>query len=256
MARNFVNLSDIVNDYILTMGEDDYGKGVDFIQLMTWGKQAVRDEISIDLNASLRSERIAINKELSIAVLPTDYINYSKIGLLSRDCKDVIPLGLNDKLNLAVLQEGDCTPPTSDTDNTILWGDWVWFSSVYKNGGLYGIGGGNNRYGYYRINKELNRIELDVNTDSDFIILEYLADESATADPKVPVAAEQFLINWLIFQSIKRKLNVPQSAIAEAERRAYLEKKKANYRLRMFSKSEAASQINRRFQLSPKFLND
>lgn len=256
MARNFINLSDIVNDFLLTRDEDDYDKSSNFTQLMTWGKQAIRNEISFDLRASLRTERVEVNKTLGIAELPSDYIDYAKIGMLSGDCKDVISLGINNKLNMAVLQEGDCTPPDTTSNNSILWGDWLYFYGGYKNGGLYGIGGGNNRYGYYRINTELNRIELDVSDDADFIILEYLADESATADPKVPTAAEQFVINWLFYKSIKRKMNVPQSAIAEAERRVYLEKKKANYRLRMFTKAEAAAQINRRFQLSPKFLND
>lgn len=255
MARNFINLSDIVNDFLLTRDEDDYDKSSNFTQLMTWGKQAIRNEISFDLRASLRSTTVEINHSLGIAELPSDYIEYSKIGALSRDCKNVISLGLNKSLNLAALPSGYCSPHDVG-GNSILWGDWLYFSGALKNGGLYGIGGGNNSYGYYRINTELNRIELDVSLDSDFIILEYLADESATADPKVPTVAEQFIINWLFYKSIKRKMNVPQSAIAEAERRVYLEKKKANYRLRMFTKAEAAAQINRRFQASPKFLTE
>jgi hypothetical protein len=255
MARNFINLSEIVNDFLLTRDEDDYDKSSNFIQLMTWGKQAIRSEISFDLRASLKTATIDIDQTLGIAELPSDYIDYAKIGAISNDCKNVISLGVNKSLNMAELPEGSCHPQMRG-GNSILWGDWLYFSGALKNGGLYGIGGGNNSYGYYRINTDLNRIELDVSLDSEFIVLEYLADESEAEDPKVPAVAEQFVINWLYYKSIKRKMNVPQGAIAEAERRVYLEKKKANYRIRMFTKAEAAAQINRRFQLSPKFMTE
>ena len=272
MARNLINLHSIVNDYLLSRENNDYDTSNEK-QLMMYGKQAIRDEMAISLGAFVKSVKLDVDTTLNTVALPSDYIEYTKIGVLDGNCR-VQVLGLNNKINYAgtivvdgggdpvldadgieTLNPKDCVPSTNNDDNYT----GLFFNNYYdnfRNGRLFGLGGGNNARGYYRFNKMDNRIELGSNYSYDYIILEYIADESLASDPFVPVEAEDFVRNYIFYRSIQRKNNVPQSAIAEAERRMSNSKKTANFQLKMFNKSEAAQQINRRYQLSPKFLND
>jgi len=271
MARNLIASSNIVNDYLLGRENNDYDSSNEK-QLMMYAKQAVRDELAIDLGAYLKSVKLTVDTSLNTVTLPNDYIEYTKIGVLDSNC-NVQVLGLNNKINFAgtfaldgggdkildsdgveTLNPKECTPTDGGDEYA-----GIFFNNYYENfnnGRLFGLGGGTNARGYYRINPMDNRIELDSSYAYDYIILEYIADESMTADPQVPVEAEEFVRNYIYYRSIEKKNNIPQSAIAQAQVRAYNAKKKANFRIKMFNKSEASQQIFRRYQLSPKFLND
>lgn len=267
--RDYISLSNIVNDYLLTREELDYDTS-NYPQLMAYGKQAIRDELSIELGASIKSIKLTVDPTLNTVAFPNDYIEYTKIGVLDDNCR-VVTLGLNNNINFAgtialdgggsaildadgieTLDPKDCTPTSSNGDYVGYFYNNFPFNN--GNGQLFGIGGGNNARGYYRINTMDNRIELDSNYSYDYIILEYIADETMSSDPQVPVAAEDFVRNYIYFRGIQRKMNVPQSAIAQSETRVNLAKKKAVFKYKMFSKAEAVQQINRRFQLAPKFI--
>lgn len=271
MARNLIPLSSIVNDYLLGRENGDYDTSNEK-QLMMYGKQAIRDELAIGLTAYLKSVKLDVNTTLNVVELPNDYIEYTKIGVLDNNCQ-VQVLGLNEKINFAgtfaldgggeVILDADgietldaksCTPTASTTDFT-----GIFFNNYYENfnnGRLFGLGGGNNARGYYRFNEMDNRIELNSQFSGDTIILEYIADESMTSDPQVPVEAEDFVRNYLYFRGISRKNNVPVSEKQRAEMAVSNSMKMANFRFKMFNKQEASQQIYRRYQLAPKFLNN
>lgn len=280
MARNTISLQNIVNDFILSRELTDYDSS-NKKQLMMYGKQAIRDEIAISLGAYIKSIKLTVNTTLNTVALPNDYIEYTKIGVLDGNCQ-VQVLGLNEKINFAgtialdgggpthLIQEGgtaivdadgieildpkSCTPTSSQSQYT-----GVFFNSYedeFVNGRLFGLGGGNNARGYYRFNPMDNRIELNSEFAYDYIILEYIADESMSSDPHVPIEAEDYIRKYIFYRSIQRKMNVPQSAIAQAKNDAYLAKRQANFQMKMFNKGEIQQQINRRFQLAPKFFNN
>lgn len=272
MARNLINLKSIVNDYLLGRENDDFDSANEK-QLMMYGKQAIRDELSIGLSASIKSIKLTVDTTLNTVALPNDYIEYTKIGVLDSNCQ-VQVLGLNEKINFAgtialdgggdpildadgieTLDAKSCTPSSSSSDNYT----GLFFNNYYNdysNGRLFGLGGGSNARGYYRFNPMDNRIELNSEFSYDSIILEYIADETMTSDPQVPVEAEDFVRNYIYFRSVQRKNNVPQSEKSEAERRMRNSMKMANFRYKMFNKQEISQQIYRRYQLSPKYLNN
>jgi hypothetical protein len=269
MARDLIPLSSIVNDYLLTREALDYDTS-NYKQLMAYGKQAIRDELSMELGATIKSVKLTVNTTLNTVSFPNDYIEYTKIGVLDDNCR-VVTLGLSNEINYAgaiALDDGGaaildsdgietldattCTPTTATNNGVGTFFYNYPFDS--GNGQLFGIGGGNNARGYYRINTMDNRIELNSSFSYDYVILEYIADETMTSDPQVPVAAEDFVRKYIYARGIERKMNIPQSAKAEALNNAYLSKKKSVFKYKMFNKAEAAQQINRRFQLAPKFI--
>ena len=271
MARDLIPLSSIVNDYLLSREVNDFDTA-NQKQLMMYGKQAIRDEIGLGLSAYVKSVKLDVNTSLNTVAFPNDYIEYTKIGVLDDNCR-VQTLGLNEKINFAgtiavdgggdpildangieTLNPKDCTPSrTNEGVNGLFFNNYY---DNFNNGRLFGLGGGNNARGYYRINTMDNRIELNSEFGGTSIILEYIADETMTSDPQVPVEAEDFVRNYIYYRSIQKKNSVPQNEKIMAERRMLQSMRYANFRFKMFTKEEAAQQIFRRYQLSPKFLND
>lgn len=273
MARNTIKLTNIINNIIMTRDEDDYGKYMNELQMLTFGKECIRNELAQDLNAYPKSVKLVVNDTLDVVELPNDFIDYTKIGVLD-DCGQVQVLGVNNKINYAgsylldntggalldsdgveILSEkevSDC----ANTNNGI--GAGFFFNNYYAgntNGRLFGLGGGNNKRGYYRFNTMDNRIELSTEQDwSNGIILEYIADESMLSDPTIPIEAEAMVRDYIYFRMISNKTNVPQSAIQVAERRFRSSKRRGVFKRNMFTKAELAQTLNKRFQASPKFL--
>lgn len=272
-SRNFIPLKDIVNNMLLTRDEDDYGKYMNAWQLMTFGKECIRNELAVDLAGYVKSVKLTVNETLNTAELPIDYLDYTKIGVLDKK-NEVRVLYVNDKINIAgsiLFDAGGA--PILDSDGRNTTGDkemdaqcvnqnnslnnYYLFHNYWNgedNGAVYGLGGGKNQFGYYRINDMDNRIDLDTCFDySEGIILEYIGDESMAQNPMIPFEAEAMVRDYIYFRMIAYKRNVPQSAVQVAERRFRQSKRRANFKRKMFTKAEALQQINRRYQQTPKF---
>ena len=71
-------------------------------------------------------------------------------------------------------------------------------------GGLYGLGG--HKLGYYRLNLDQNRIELDTDTNYSEVVLEYVADEARSRNPSIHVYAEEALRALHILQDYREKV--------------------------------------------------
>ena len=205
--------------------------------------------------------------------MPNDYIEYTKIGVLGDD-GIVRVLGENTGMNISgdftldvndeVVLDSDGIEVLEDTpgsagtqiSNINNLGEYIVFRNFYYNsavGRLYGIGGGNNARGYFRIDKENDRIEVysGVNADK-YVILEYINDETMRKDPVVPMMAESAIRAYIYYRYIQRKVNVSLGEKQLAERDWYREKRKAKARSQKLTKSEIMSTIFKRFQLAPK----
>jgi hypothetical protein len=272
MARNEIKLSDIVGDVLLLVDEDDHLKYSDKNKLMVLGRQALR-ELQYDAIRRIKSVRIEIDPATNSVSLPNDYIEYTKIGVLGDDGV-VRVLGENTSLNISgdftfdvndeVILDSDGIEVLEDTpdssgiqiSNVNNLGEYIVFRNFYYNssiGRLYGIGGGNNARGYFRIDKENDRIEVYAGVNGDkYIILEYVNDETMRQDPVVPMMAESAIRAYIYYRYIQRKVNVSLGEKQLAERDWYREKRKAKARSQKLTKSEIMSTIFKRFQLAPK----
>ena len=115
----------------------------------------------------------------------------------------------------------------------------------------YGLGGGT-LYGQFRVNLDQNRIELSVNSDISEIVLEYIADEARAEDPSVHIYAEQALRSYIYYRIIERKSSVPANEKARARQEYYNELRKANARMKSFTKEELLKTIRKNSKQAPK----
>lgn len=181
-------LDKVVREYLIESGETGLAK---YARAYQSGVSGLR-EMNMDLSGVVQVVSLPINSA-DQALLPTDYIQYTKIGLVGQDGL-VHSLGLNPNINLdlSVNNCGDQQAPTvrqfNPNDFDLLANaDWDGLADNFRNGELmgrfFGIGGGQNPFGYFRIDHRNNVIQLgalscngEPNKAPQSIILEYIAN--------------------------------------------------------------------------------
>lgn len=217
-TNGIVNLDYIV-DHVL-MDLDDYS----MVRYKKYLQYAIDGFMDLNLftlqNIKVAYLPVADNKTVP---LPSDYIDYTKIGYDSGGTVNI--LGKNDDLMLPRLTD-DCGNTTNentggcDIDDLIFPNYGYYFAPHYRNGQfvgeLYsGIGDGKND-GNYRIDRDMHQIAFNSDLTADTIILEYkssgIAGDGSTNIPKQCVPALLAFVHW------KRKNYNDKVAGSEKER--------------------------------------
>ena len=274
MARNYVTLDQIISDYIIQLDGDDYVNNVSDTMIRTFAKRGLR-ELGFDVSKRIRSLKIPVNTSTNTAVLPDDYVDWSKVGVVGSDGL-VYVLGENTNLNYSQKysvsngvnydSDGDglneredsktatsSGSPAIDTGIASSFNSYLFNNYIYggESGAIYGYGGGK-YYGEFRMNLDQNRIELDTNSSVSEIVVEYVADEARSTNPQVHAYLEQALQCYVYYQLVRRKSSVPANEKARAKEEYYLERRNAKRRMSSFTKEEALKVIRKNFKQSPK----
>jgi hypothetical protein len=280
MARNTVPLDQIINDFIITLADDDYAGNASDTQIRTHALRGIR-EMGFDMSKKIRSLKLTVSATNTIE-LPDDFVDWSKVGVVGSD-GIVYVLGENKNVNYSQAYEdgsgnkvgtaaeaydsdGDGVydridskgatnsgSPAASDDITQGFDSYIFRNYVYgATNGLYGIGGGH-YYGTFRVNLDQNRIELETNQDIGEAVIEYVADEARSKNPSVHVYLEEALMSYMYYKIIERKASVPANEKARARQEYYNERRKANARIKSFTKEEALKTIRKNYKQAPKF---
>jgi hypothetical protein len=194
-------LDSIVKEYTIEVGGSDMNKYPRYYQ---YGVSGIR-ELNMNSSGVVKSVELCIEGN-STCNLPPDYLQYKTIGLLGADCR-IHSIGRNDTLSLS----GCCAPTQNWGVNS--FGMINNFDSNYRNGEfmgrMFGVNGGVNGYGQFRIDVENQIILLsDLAPLSTSIVLEYLADiESVDGDFIVHPFIIEALKAFIYWKSIQRDRN-------------------------------------------------
>ena len=265
MAKNYVYISQVVNDFILTRDHDDYAGHVPDTTVRSHALRGVR-EFGFDMSQVVRSLKISVDSTTDTVELPCDYVDWTKVGVVGTDGL-VYVLGHNKNINYSQKMKecGECEDREDSKSATAGFstagGDGIkdGFDShifrnfVYQNneGRLYGVGGGQ-YYGEFRVNLDQNRIEIEADSGISEIVLEYIADEARSENPRIHVYAEEALRSYIYYRIIERKASVPANEKARARQEYYNERRKANARIKSFTKEELLKTIRKNSKQSPK----
>jgi hypothetical protein len=272
MARNTVPLKQIINDFIITMGEDDYAGNASDTQIRTHALRGIR-EMGFDMSKKIRSLVLTINSANNTVELPDDFVDWTKVGIVGSDGL-VYVLGENKNINYSqAYQDGHGIKVTDSEDAADSDGDGVFDriddksptestssfnSAVFRDhyyghqNAIYGAGGG--RYkGEFRVNLDQNRIEVSPVSGVSEVVIEYVADEGRSKNPSVHVYLEEALMAYMYYKIVERKASVPANEKARARQEYYNERRKANGRIKSFTKEEALKTIRKNYKQSPKF---
>ena len=270
MARNYVPLKQVINDFMISLDGNDYAAHASDAAVKNFALRGLR-ELGFDMLKVIRSLKLSVNTANNTAELPDDYVDWSKVGVVGADGL-VYVLGENKNINYSqkystssgstydadgdgLLDREDDKTGTNFGGGTIDdgFGNYIFRNYVYGNnqGQLYGVGGG--RYqGEFRINLDQNRIEIKSNSNVTDLVIEYVADEARSSNPQVHAYAEEALIAYIYYKLVERKAAVPYNEKMRARQEYYNERRKANARMKSFTKEEALKTIRKNYKQAPK----
>jgi hypothetical protein len=250
------SLDSIVKEILIEIGDSDMNRYARFYQ---YGVSFLRSA-NMDTSGVPKVVELSINDN-DTADLPNDYMNYSRIALCGRDGK-LHSLGRNENICLNKNYD-DCGNPVAhqQVNNQINYGIgfYPWNAGFIRNGevmgGLFGIGGGNNVNGEFRIDLTRGQIvfsNLLCHTSS--VVMEYIADLEAEGND---FAVHPFLVQackaWMRYQSLLNNKNAGLGAIQMAERVYFREDKQATRRFQSHTNDEWIQAFRAGNQAAPKF---
>lgn len=249
MARKEITVSvdQVVNDFILTMGSDDYANNVSDVVIRNFALRGVR-EMGFDLMPSMKTAELSVNKTLGTVNFPKDFIALTRMAALGAD-GILYSFTKNENINLLPNRPAETIPDYKFSFESHVYRNYI---NQTVNGRLYGLGGGQGN-GEYRLNFEEGRIELSINVGVEKVLIEYIADEALEDNPSVHKFAEEALRSYMYYKIIERKSNVPMAEKNRARQEYYNERRKANARLKSFGKEDALAVIRKNYRLSPKY---
>ena len=215
------------------------------------------EELNMDVSGIPTVTLLTIDETTCRADLPEDYLNYKRIGVCIGG--RVVDLGRDDTLclNRVVDDCGDqqAIPVTPDPrDSTAIPFNGVplpmdfWWGG---NGGMFGLGAGNNKNGYYRIDKENDQI-LFASSVSGTIVLEYLSTPKKNKGEFVVhpycVEALKAFIEW---RMTNKKQYMGAWQISRTE--YYNQRRLAKARFDTFTLGEIYQALNKSFMQAPKY---
>lgn len=279
MSMNTVPLSQVIADFKITLDADDYVSNVSDYALRNIALRGIR-EIGFDIGKKVRSIKLPIESNDTVT-LPDDFVDLNKIGIVGSDglvYGFIHNKNINQSQEYTILDSGSYTyndtsgdelykevnqsadrvdsktPTDPDMSNADDYYDFVFENYLYNGGvgSIYGLGGARNK-GEYRINLDQNRIEISARSGTSEVVLEYIADEARSSDPRVHVYAEEALRAYIYWKLVERKSSVPANEKGRARAEWYNERRKANARLSTFTKDEALKTIRKNFKLAPKY---
>lgn len=182
-------------------------------------------ELGLDAFYTVKSVKIPVNANLT-ATLPSDYLNYSKIGVLNQQ-GEIIPLGVNNNLTVAfdlnstrLEQTQDNTVQTEFFNQGFMWYNY-WNGQGFGN--LYGYPSGSPFVGSFKIDNANGVIVLNETFSYEYVMLEYISTPVAGGEYYVPIQFKEAIIAYLRWKdiiSVAVKTR-PQQANVEMRRRDY-----------------------------------
>lgn len=237
-------MKQVVQEFLVeSLGDTNFNRFARFLQI---GLSGLREQ-NMDVSGVATVAELNV-KDNDTVILPSNYINYIRIAVCNNGNLSELGLNGNMCLNRTADNCGDLIHTTNNNSQTISGdnflvggGAWEMYADNFRNGEatgrFFGLGGGGNRNGYYRIDKEMGVIQLG-RTSATTIVLEYLADISKV-DGKYSV--HPYLVEtikaWMWWKYIQRNSSRNANEKQMAERDYYLARRQSKAR---FSSSTLA----------------
>lgn len=244
-------LDTVIRELLVEQGKNTEHE---YFRYLTLSLSALRN-LNLDVSGTPTAVILPVNDNLTVG-LPEDYIKYIRIALCDTNGR-CHHLAYDDKMCF-LRDPDDCGDHVrGNTDSnadsvTIVQGTHT------RNGELmgryFGIGGGGNQNGYYRIDEENGMITLNSTFSGTEIYMEYLADvKSINGEHVVHPYLIEAVKSWIIWKIKEHGRSYGESERERAKQAYFREKRTARSRFKSFTKEEALQTIRKAFKQSPKF---
>lgn len=255
-------LDDIVKQYCLETGDSSLQN---YVRYYNFGIRGIR-ELNRDVLFKMKTVHLPVNQNTLTSQLPIDYLDYLRIGTVVEG--RVIPFGVNNDLafNRSFNACGNIQTYNNWPNNVVQpfsglsWGGFNMFTPHTINGqsmgGFFGIGGGNNAFGYYRIDAERSVIQFTSAWIVDSVYLEYLTDVSGDEQGRVEVHDYDYeaVLAYIAWRHVQNNQSQTFGLGEKRNRRDeyYNQRNLSKMRRSRFTMEEAYQAIRKSTKLSPK----
>ena len=170
MAIDYTTIEEIINDFQLMIDDTSYDKEASVYQLRLLALQGLR-ELTFDVEQRVKTTTLAVSSSLQVS-LPADYVKVLRVGFKGDD-DEFHPLGYKSNLSLDASVQSVVSDDPYDENNPYYHTDI---------GKKFGIGGGQNTLGYYRVNRQDGTINFSSDLSGKTVFMEYISD-GITATP-------------------------------------------------------------------------
>ena len=181
MAIDYTDIDEVVNDFQLMIDDTSYDKEAQIYQLRLLALQGLR-ELKFDAEQEVKTTTFAVDSTTLQCTLPSNYVKLLRVGY-KNDEGDFVPLGSNPDLSLDASVASQVNDDTYDENNPYYHVDL---------GKKFGVGGGKNSLGYYRLNRNDNTINFSSDVAGKTVFLEYISDGVSHEMPRDHVIRLKF----------------------------------------------------------------
>tara|TARA_Y100000385_G_C13087938_1_gene637288 strand:- start:1067 stop:2248 length:1182 start_codon:yes stop_codon:yes gene_type:complete len=173
MAIDYTNIEEVVNDFQLMIDDTSYDKEAQVYQLRLLALQGLR-ELTFDVEQSVKTTTMVVDSTTLQVTIPADYVKVLRIGYKGDD-GEFHSFGTNPNLSLDSSVSAQVNDDLYDENNPYFHTDI---------GKKFGVGGGVNSLGYYRINRSDNTINFSSGVAGKTVFMEYISDGITETPPK------------------------------------------------------------------------
>ena len=181
MAIDYTDIDEVVNDFQLMIDDTSYDKEAQIYQLRLLALQGLR-ELKFDIEQEVKDWEKSVGSTSLKLTLPSDYVKLLRVGFRGDD-NEFHSLGYNPNLSLDAEVAAQVNDDLYDENNPYYHVDL---------GKKFGVGGGKNSLGYYRINRDDNTINFSSNVGGKTVFLEYISDGISYEMPRDHVIRLKF----------------------------------------------------------------
>jgi len=180
MAIDYTSIDEVVNDFQLMMDDTSYDKDANIYQLRLLALQGLR-ELKFDAEQEVKTLTKTVGSGLNVD-LPSDFVKLLRVGYKNSD-DEFVSLGYKSNLSLDADVTSQISEDPYDENNPYFHTDM---------GRKYGVGGGNNTLGYYRLNRNDNTINFSSDLAGKVVFMEYISDGIGSVQPRDHVIQLEF----------------------------------------------------------------
>tara|TARA_Y100000015_G_scaffold37466_1_gene39435 strand:- start:1142 stop:2308 length:1167 start_codon:yes stop_codon:yes gene_type:complete len=181
MALDYTDIDEVINDFQLMIDDTSYDKEAKVYQLKLLALQGLR-ELKFDAEQEVKTTTFVIDSTTLQCTLPSDYVKLLRVGY-KNDEGDFVPLGNNPDLSLDASVASQVNNDPYDENNPYYHVDL---------GKKFGVGGGKNSLGYYRLNRNDNTVNFSSDVAGKTVFLEYISDGVSYEMPRDHVIRLKF----------------------------------------------------------------
>lgn len=259
-SYSYITLKEIINNFIMSRDPDDYMSNTPRFKILYHAMRGLR-EFYFDILREIRAIELELSPNLTVT-LPPDFVNYVRISWVDEQGQ-LHPMAQDNRMSIAqeYLQDNNYNL-LFDSDGCVLQGnselpmDDNTFEAGVDNGTVQSFTFCNmfqpNRdlsrvfvNGRYKINKSSGVIEFGSDAMGRTIVLEYISDGLFTGcegqpedEIRIHKFAEGAILDFIFYELIKNRRNVPQNEKHRARKEYYNSRKNAKQRINTLRKDE------------------